>query len=130
MTRHIQTTAATLARAISWPATLAHELTHMLVALPWAVESAIIVDERGPAHYVRWDDDTPAWAVWLASLAPTLLGSAVGLIGLLRLLTAPPATLNTWLLAGAIAGYWTIYVAPSHDDRDINPPGDTNESTQ
>jgi len=108
----------------------------MLVALPWAEESAIIVDDRGPAHYVTWADETPLWAVVLASLAPTMLGTVVGIIGLLRLLIAPPATAGQTLVAAAIAGYWVIYVAPSPDDLDIQEPeqnqsnsGDSNGTT-
>lgn len=120
--------ASGVARLASWPATLAHELTHMFAALPWAKESAVIVDDRGPAHYVTWRDETPRWAIWIASLAPTLLGSLVGVVGLARLAMTPPSTLNEWALAAAIAGYWIIYVAPSGDDLDI--PETAHDTTQ
>jgi len=120
----------TLSKAVSWPAMILHELTHMALALPWADESAIIVDETGPAHHVNWADDTPLWAVALTSLGPTLLGSLVGLVGLWRLLTAPPASASDMLVAAAIAGYWVIYVAPSPADLDIQAPEQRNGGSQ
>jgi hypothetical protein len=120
----IHTISAGLWRLASWPATLLHELTHMLLALPWAEESAIIVDDVGVAHHVNWRQDTPMWAIVLASLGPTMLGSVVGLVGLIQLVTTPPGTVTEWLLAGAIAGWWTIYAAPSGDDLNIHRPDD------
>jgi hypothetical protein len=108
-----------VASAASWPATLLHELTHFLLALPWADENAIIRDEGGVAHYCSWGEDVSAWSVWLVSLGPTLLGSVVGVIGLWRLVSAPPGTAGEALVAAAIAGYWIIYVVPSGDDLDI-----------
>lgn len=112
---------AGLWRLASWPATLLHELTHMLLALPWAEESAIIVD-GDVGHYVNWSPTAPQWAILLASLGPTLLGSLVGVVGLYQLVTSPPGTVAEWLLAGAIAGWWTIYAAPSGDDLDLHEP--------
>ena len=100
----------------SLPPTLAHELTHWLVSLPWADESAVIHDEQGFVHGVNWTDETPDWAIVLTSIAPLLLGSVVGLIGLWRLIAAPPGSPREWLVAGSLAGYWVIYVAPSGDD--------------
>jgi len=96
-----------------------HELTHFLLALPWAEESAIIADQQGLAHGVTWTDDAPTWAIVLASLGPTFLGALVGVVGLFRLVTQPPATMNQWLLSAAIAGYWVIYASPSGEDLDI-----------
>jgi len=118
-------------RVVSLPAMLAHELTHLLLSLPWATESAIVIDDLGAAHLVDWEPGTPRWAIVLASLGPTLLGSAVGLVGLWQLLQSPPGNLNQWLLAGAIAGWWTIYAAPSGTDLDIHQPeqrADSNSS--
>jgi hypothetical protein len=120
MTQYIALLATLAWRLASWPATLLHELTHLLLALPWTEESAIIVDDAGVAHYCTWRDDAPTLGIVLASLGPTILGSVVGLIGLIQLVTAPPGTLNDWLIAGAIAGWWVIYAAPSSDDLDIN----------
>jgi hypothetical protein len=107
-------------RVMSLPATLLHELTHFLLALPWADQSAIIVDDQGICHGVDWTDDAPRWAIILASLGPTFLGALVGIIGLWRLATVPPGGSREWLIAGALAAYWSIYVAPSGDDLDIH----------
>jgi len=113
-------------RLASLPATLAHELTHLLLGLPWAEQSAIIVDDQGICHGVDWSDETPQWAVVLSSLGPTLLGSLVGLIGLWRVLTVPPGSSRAWLLSAALAAYWVIYVMPSGDDLDIYDTEQTN----
>jgi len=112
----IRNTCTRVSRIVSWPATLLHELTHMLLAVPWAAESAIIVDEDGPACYVTWATSAPRWGIVLASLGPTLLGAIVGVLGLWQLATSPPGSLNQLLLSAGIAAYWVIYVAPSEDD--------------
>jgi hypothetical protein len=130
----LRTAASVWWRLLSLPATLAHELTHLLLALPWADESAIIFDGRGPAHYVNWQDSVPRSAVVLASLGPTILGSVVGLVGLVLMLQDPPAG-RELVLAGGVAAWWVIYVSPSPDDLDLysaqdNDNGDTNEQTQ
>jgi hypothetical protein len=101
------------------PATLAHEVTHWVVSLPWSEQSAVIHDETGFVHGVEWRDETAAWVVILTSLAPTILGSAVGLVGLYRLFTVPPGNTRQWLITAAIAGWWVIYVCPSDDDLDF-----------
>jgi hypothetical protein len=122
MHRHLTTIATVCWQLMSLPASMLHELTHFVLAQPWAEQSAIIWDDQGLVHGVDWQPETPRWAIVLASLGPTILGSLVGLVGLWRLLTAPPATLNEWLIAGAIAGWWTIYASPSPDDLDIYQP--------
>jgi hypothetical protein len=106
-------------RVISWPAALAHELTHLIIALPWSRQSAIVFDGKGGASaQIQWADDAPVWAIWISYRAPLLLGSAVGLAGLMQLaltgLTTSP------LVAAAIAAYWIIYVTPSKADLQIN----------
>jgi hypothetical protein len=102
------------------PATLAHELTHWLVSLPWAEQSGVCYTPAGFDHVAEWGDDVPTWAIILTSIAPTLLGSLVGLIGLWRLFNAPPGSTRAWLVTGSIAGWWVIYVAPSADDLDFS----------
>jgi hypothetical protein len=116
----------------SMPATLAHEVTHWLVSLPWSEQSAVIHDGSGFVHGVEWSDETPAWAVVLTSIAPTILGSVVGCVGLYRLLTAPPPTTRAWLVSASIAGWWVIYVCPSADDLDFSrsTADDTSQETQ
>lgn len=120
MTRTVTRIGRATWRWASMPATLAHELTHFLLALPWAEESAIISDEEGIIHGVTWTDDAPQWAIWLASLGPTFLGAVVGAVGLWQLASHPPASLNDWLLAATVAAYWVIYAAPSSDDLNIH----------
>lgn len=113
-------------RVASFPAMLLHELTHYLLALPWSDESVVVIGEGGQAvHAVDYRDDVPGWAPILASLGPTMLGALVGLIGLWRLVQTPPGSINEWLLAGAIASYWVIYVAPSGADLDFNTTQNT-----
>jgi len=111
-------------RLVSLPPTMLHELTHFLLSLPWAEGSAIICDDEGVVHGVNWTDDAPRWGIVLASLGPTFLGALVGIIGLWRLATVPPGGSREWLIAGTLAAYWSIYVAPSDDDLDIHNPGE------
>lgn len=114
-------------RVASFPAMLLHELTHYLLALPWSEESVVVIGEGGQAvHAVDYRDDVPEWVPLLASLGPTVLGSVAGLYGLYRLFASPPGTVNQWLVAGALAAYWVIYVAPSGDDLDLYTNGDSN----
>lgn len=115
-------------RVASFPATLLHELTHYLLALPWSDESVVVIGEGGDAlHAVDYRDDVPAWAPIVASLGPTMLGSLVGVIGLYRLLNSPPGGLNEWLLVGGLTAWWVIYVAPSGDDLDFHKTGESND---
>lgn len=106
----------------SLPATLAHEVTHWLVSLsmPWSEQSAVIHDGSGFVHGVEWGEETPLWAIVLTSIAPTLLGSVVGCVGLYRLFLAPPGTTRAWFVSAAIAGWWVIYACPSADDLDFS----------
>lgn len=119
MIRNIQRLGHVWWRLLSLPATMAHELTHMLLAVPWAEESAIIVDDVGVVHAVNWTDDAPRWGIILSSLGPTFLGALVGFVGLWQLLTSTPSGPNDWLIAGALAAWWVIYATPSGDDLDI-----------
>jgi len=120
MTQTLQRLGSAAWRVGSLPATLLHELTHFVLGLPWADESAIVADGDGVVHGINWEPDTPQWAIVMCSLGPTILGSLVGAVGLWRLVVAPPGTTRTWLLAGALAAYWVIYVTPSGDDLDIH----------
>ena len=115
-----------LVAAASLPAALLHELSHALVALPWADAVAVQFDgSGGAACEVSWEDP-PDYAVLLAAYAPLWLGTVVGAIGLWSFVTGPqPQSLNDWLLSGALAGYWVVYVA--HDPRDR---GETDTNTE
>lgn len=115
---------ATLLMAVCWrlaslPPTLAHELTHMLLSVPWADETAIAWHEHGVSNFVAWSEDAPQWAVVLASLGPTFLGALVGIGGLWQIVAAPPSSGTDMLITGALAAWWVIYAAPSPDDMDI-----------
>jgi hypothetical protein len=112
---HLTTRFRLLIRLVSWPAALAHELSHLIFALPWAKQAAIVFDENGQASArVEWVDDAPDWAIWVSYRAPLLLGSAVGLAGLIQLATTGLTT--SPLVAAGIAAYWIIYVSPSRAD--------------
>jgi len=109
-------------RVASLPATLAHELTHMLLAAPWADETAVAWHADGVACFTNWTPSAPRWAIVLASLGPTILGSLVGIGGLWQMLTAPPSSSRELLITAAIAAWWVIYTTPSGDDLDIHNP--------
>jgi len=110
-------------RVASLPATLAHELTHMLLSVPWADETAVAWHRDGVACFTAWSDEAPQWAIVLSSLGPTLIGSIAGIGGLWQLFTAPPETSSGLLTTAAIAAWWVIYVTPSGDDLDIYDNG-------
>lgn len=111
---------AGLWRLTSLPPMLAHELTHFLLALPWAEQSAIVVDDSGPFHGVDWTDDAPRAAIVLSSLGPTFVGTIAGGIGLWHLWHSPPSSARQWVLVGVSAIWWSIYAAPSPADADIH----------
>jgi hypothetical protein len=120
MIRQIRALYGWLVRATVWPSTVAHEMTHLIVSLPWAVETALLIDDAGPRHVVRYGEETPRWAVWLTSLAPALLGTIVAIGGAWLLLTAPPESGTGWLLAAALAWAWVVFMSPSTSDLDIS----------
>jgi hypothetical protein len=103
---------------VSFPTTLLHELTHWLTGLPWADESAIFY-ENGFGHVTNWGDDVPAWAPVVTSLAPTLLGALVGVIGLWQLFASPPSDFESLATAAIASLYWGIFTLPQGDDLDI-----------
>lgn len=103
-------------RLASFPATLAHEVLHMIASLPWADRGGIVFGDGPPECRVVWQDDAPDWGLILASLAPTFVGAGVGIVGLWLLVTHRPNSAREWLLAAAAAAEWVIFVAPSGDD--------------
>jgi hypothetical protein len=98
----------------------------MLLAAPWANETAVAWHRDGVACFTDWEDNAPQWAIALASLGPTLIGAIVGIGGLWQLFTAPPNAGSDLAITGAIAGWWVIYAMPSADDLDIYDNRDTN----
>lgn len=97
------------------PAIVTHELAHYLVARLFT--DAIRFDLRPTSAAVLIDDwhDAPRWAVWLAHVAPTVLGVAL----------APAVA--WWLLTGragvagaiVVATNWAVLTKPSKDDLSI-----------
>lgn len=101
---------------VSLPTTLLHELTHWAAGLRWATESAVFYENGEIGHVVNWSDDVPDWAPIVTSLAPTLLGALIGLIGLWRLVTVQPETFEQLATAAIASIYWGIYCLPQGDD--------------
>lgn len=111
----------TALNAATYPPTLAHELTHAAAAWPWARRTEL---DHAPWHGaaycdVEWEADAPAWAIRVAAVAPTILGSAFALAVLSWIAVAGgslPATGQrqaAWLAVGA---YWLVFWAPSTAD--------------
>lgn len=111
-----------LLNAATFPATLAHEATHLAVGWPWIVtiRSYELHPLRAAAWVeVEWADSAPRWGVVLAHVAPTLLGVAFAAAVVVLLLVGGgewprgAREQGVWLLLGA---YWLIYATPSPDD--------------
>lgn len=104
-----------------WPASIAHELTHLLVGYRWADRvSGYDVHPCRP-NYIELDikESAPGWAVAIIAAAPVLVGTAFAASALVLLFAGggdfPEAsdTPGRWLL---IAAWWFVYTAPSGDD--------------
>ncbi|WP_224332870.1 hypothetical protein [Haloprofundus halobius] len=104
------------------PAVPLHELTHALVALPWAsnVETDL---QRGDAEVrITWRDETPLWAVYLAHLAPMLVGLGLVLVAVATIGVPSASSLEGLGIHEAgllliLACNWAIYSFPSYEDR-------------
>lgn len=100
---------------LMFPAVCLHELTHAVAALPWGeVESVTIVPPRATLLYPA---GAPSWAIRLANLAPTIVGTVVGL-PLLWLAITVWGLPVPWL--AYLAGCWAVYTLPI-SDHDRNP---------
>lgn len=109
---------------LTLPPTLLHEATHAVLAAPWASQLALVVDPVGvdAAVGIDWRPDVPTPAIVLAHYGPTVIGGLVGVAGAFWLaVAAQPASARAWLLAGTLAVWWAIYMAPSPSDRDLSP---------
>ena len=97
------------------PALPLHELTHAIVAQPWADQ--VDIDWHDPVTTMRWVD-APPQAVILAHIAPLMIGCLIGATGLLLLAQGfvPDLSLITWAW---IAGNWINYTALSARDLSI-----------
>ena len=108
-----------LSVVVSLPPTMAHEATHALFARPFASRVTVANTlSAEPSCRVWWAEETPAWAIALAALAPLLVGILVGLLGLswIVLVRYVPATAEGWLVASIATTWWGIYVTPSLSD--------------
>jgi len=109
----------------SLPPTVAHEATHWLLARPVAREVRLRWrGRRHPSVAAAWRRDAPRVGIVLASIGPTILGTAMGLIALSWTLLdagsvsgALPSTTRQWLLTSVVAVWWGIYSWPSAGDR-------------
>lgn len=101
---------------------LLHEVSHAVVGAPFAHEVRVCVR---PGEFVAYCDiefeaETPSWGVWLAFLAPFILGTAFIAAGTAYALlygVPLPDTVSDWLWAGILGVWWTIYAYPSPSDR-------------
>jgi hypothetical protein len=98
---------------------LAHEFAHVAAAAPWAESWKVVVGREAMDTRVRFRDDAPEWAMFIAYLAPAMSGLLGALVGGLALATGVvEAPQSTWelLLWSAMAMAWAIYTRPSQTD--------------
>lgn len=97
------------------PAVLAHELTHATAALPFGRVNAVTIFP--PRAILEYPPETSWLAIRFVNLAPTIVGSLVGLPALVMLTTAIglPVPVVVYLI-----GSWAIYTLPV-SDHDRNP---------
>lgn len=104
-----------------WPASVAHELTHLAAGYVWTEQvSGYDVHPLRP-NWIALDisEAAPGWAVAITAVAPSLVGIAFA-ASVLVLLTVGggsfPDAANEpgrWLL---ISAWWFVYTSPSGDD--------------
>jgi hypothetical protein len=104
-------------RAASLPPALAHELTHLVLSLPWADSAALVFEGGHAGLHVDWRDSAPTWGIVLAAYGPLLVGTIIGGVGLATLVLGGAPELRWWPYLGLLACWWAIYVTPSADDR-------------
>ena len=103
------------------PAVPLHELTHAVVARRWGqVRNVSLLGDE--AVDIEWGAGTPAWAVRVAHLAPTICGLLLGLV-VLAVVGVPSAS---WYQGAAlwqvgllicVVLNWLVYTYPSPADR-------------
>lgn len=110
-----------LTRLPGWPALLAHELTHAVVAQPFA-ETSIRWRTTTPHVELDWQAGTPRLAVWCAHLAPTILGGLTAALTLFVVaevvsMGMPSNPFHTAAVALLVGYNWLLYAFPSREDR-------------
>jgi len=105
----------------TFPARLAHELTHVIAGLPWAERWQVRINEHGADARIQWREGTPGWAVALHALAPLIIGCVVAGLALGQLATGRPLpqTIEAalWWTLGTLT--WLLYTLPSDGDRTL-----------
>lgn len=99
------------------PGIVFHELTHVVVARPWAAETGVDWSGDAPLARMVWPPETPAWAVVAAHLAPVVVGTFIGSFAAATVLNDPQAVAGVSpSLAGYLALNWLAYALPSPSD--------------
>lgn len=104
-----------------WPASVAHELTHLAVGYLWTKRVAGYDIHPLRPNWIELDfkDTAPGWAVAITAAAPSLVGVAFGASALILLAVGGggfpdiAASPGRWLL---IAAWWFVYVGSGKDD--------------
>lgn len=114
---------------LALPAWMLHEVTHAIVALPWARRVAITfdVEDQHPRARIQWQDDETAPKA-VSAMAPFIIGSSsmLGLLALWLLKGRPMSGSIEVFAAGTVAlMWWIIYTTPSAQD--LSYLGDQNE---
>jgi hypothetical protein len=93
---------------VTFPATLAHEATHVLAALPWAREVTVrFRPGRDAEAEILYPPGTPRWLVRAHALAPFALGVASAVVSAaVWLETGAPVPSD---LAGQVAALYLAY---------------------
>jgi hypothetical protein len=110
---------ARLAVFLVLPLTLVHELCHYVAGVPFADDAALFVREGRATTFLEYSDDVSRWAVALACLCPTIVGTVVGVVAVAWWLSvgfAMPADLSSWMRLAIAALSWGVFTTPSAAD--------------
>lgn len=116
------------------PASLAHELTHVLASVPWARRVGLIVEPRSgrAAARIEWSESAGDRARSIAAIAPMLAGIAAAVI-LIALWIASggnlPSSSSSLAKVSILLSWWIIYMTPSGGDAQVFWDGSTEETT-
>lgn len=102
------------------PATVAHELAHIIVALPFASSVGLLLYPQTHAA-IDWIEDVPKWGVRAAQFAPLVLGLLIGSSAIVYALATgtTPETAADYLAVGFLAVYWFVFTKPSEEDLEV-----------
>lgn len=101
---------------LTWPATLAHEATHIAVGWHWIDE---VHEWRLYETYADVEfGAVPRWGAWLTALAPTILGLLMAVLAVASLYgTGYSSAQRDWMQWVIIFAYWIQFSWPSAADR-------------